>query len=79
MLADDLITDEGVVAVEKRIGGAGRPIDLLVNNAGFGSSGYFDESEASRLDDEIELNIRALSRFRMRRCARCATAGGAGS
>ena len=63
VLAADLTTDDGVQLVEERIGDASRPIDLVVNNAGFGSSGYFDEIEASRLDDEIALNIRALTRL----------------
>ena len=63
VLAADLTTDDGVQLVEERIDDASRPIDLVVNNAGFGSSGYFDEIEASRLDDEIALNIRALTRL----------------
>ena len=63
VLAADLFTEEGVRAVEERILDASRPIDLVVNNAGFGTSGYFDELDPDRLDREISLNIRALTRL----------------
>ena len=63
VLAADLTTDEGVRAVRERILDASRPIDLVVNNAGFGTSGYFDELDPDRLDQEIGLNIRALTRL----------------
>ena len=63
VLAANLFTDEGVRAVEDRIVDASRPIDLVVNNAGFGTSGYFDELDPDRLDREIGLNIRALTRL----------------
>ena len=63
VLAADLFTDEGVRTVEERILDAGRPIDLVVNNAGFGTSGYFDEIDPDRLDREIGLNVRALTRL----------------
>jgi len=63
VLTADLFTDEGVRAVEERILDASRPIDLVVNNAGFGTSGYFDEIDPDRLDREIGLNIRALTRL----------------
>ena len=34
------------------------PIDLVVNNAGFGTNGTFHELDTDRLADEIELNVR---------------------
>ena len=37
------------------------PIDLVVNNAGFGTSGDFHELDSERLEDEIELNVSALT------------------
>ena len=63
VLAADLTTDEGVRAVRERILDASRPIDLVVNNAGFGTSGYFDELDPARLALAIGVNIRALTRL----------------
>lgn len=63
VLVADLETVDGVAAVEARLEDAGRPVDLLVNNAGFGTSGAF---HAIPIDDEvseIELNVVALVRL----------------
>jgi short-subunit dehydrogenase len=60
VLAADLTTDEGVRAVAARLRDPERPIDLLVNNAGFGTSGHFRDLDPSRLNDEISLNVQAL-------------------
>jgi short-subunit dehydrogenase len=49
VLPADLATDEGLVAVENRVG----TVDLLVNNAGFGNLGTF-------LDVPIEDELRML-------------------
>jgi short-subunit dehydrogenase len=38
-------------------------VDLVVNNAGFGTSGRFHELDADRLHDEIGLNVQALTRL----------------
>jgi uncharacterized protein len=63
VLAADLVTDDGLRAVVHRIASADAPIDLVVNNAGFGSSGAFHQIDPDRLDDEISLNVRALTRL----------------
>jgi short-subunit dehydrogenase len=63
VLAADLNSTEGLAAVEERILSTTEPIDLVVNNAGFGTSGLFHEIEADRLHDEINLNIQALTRL----------------
>jgi uncharacterized protein len=63
VLAADLTTAKGLDAVVARLEDRSRPIDLLVNNAGFGSSGDFVSIDADRLDDEISLNVRALTRL----------------
>lgn len=63
VLVADLFTAEGVAAVAARIADPDRPIDLVVNNAGFGTSGWFHELDADRLADEIQLNITALTRL----------------
>ena len=63
VLSADLTTSAGIAKVEKRIKSDTSPIDLVVNNAGFGTSGNFAELEADRLDDEVRLNVGALTRL----------------
>ncbi|CAM3419301.1 MULTISPECIES: SDR family NAD(P)-dependent oxidoreductase [Streptomyces] len=43
VLTADLATDEGIAAVEERLGETAHPVDLLVNNAGFGNKGRYLE------------------------------------
>ena len=58
------ISDAGALsAVEARLDDRERPIDLLVNNAGFGAFGAFATSSETKLDEMIELNVGALTRL----------------
>jgi short-subunit dehydrogenase len=57
----DLVTDVGRRAVVDRIVSTAEPVDLVVNNAGFGTSGAFHELDVDRLADEVELNVKALT------------------
>ena len=43
MLTADLATDDGIAAVEERLADRKHPVDLLVNNAGFGNKGRYLE------------------------------------
>jgi short-subunit dehydrogenase len=64
VLVADLTTEAGVNAVLDRLRDANRPvIDLVVNNAGFGTSGPFTAADPDRLSREISLNINALTRI----------------
>ena len=63
VLAADLLTDAGVGAVEARLGDADHPVDLLVNNAGFGTFGRFVELDVEREVQEVGLNVVALLRL----------------
>lgn len=62
VLVADLLTMKGQRAVVARISDVKRPIEFVVNNAGFGSNGLVHELDADRLADEIELNVAALTR-----------------
>jgi short-subunit dehydrogenase len=57
----DLVTPEGVISVERRLGQG--DIDLLVNNAGFGTRGEFATMPIHRELEELDLNIKALVRL----------------
>ena len=62
VLSADLGSAEGVRAVEARI--ASEPaLELLVNNAGFGTTGYFDELDRDAEEEEVRLNVLALLRL----------------
>jgi short-subunit dehydrogenase len=63
VLEADLTTKAGLTAVEQRIQSSELPIDLVVNNAGFGTSGDFHTLDPDRLDDEVSLNVAALTRL----------------
>ncbi len=63
VLVADLLTMKGQRAVVARIADSAEPIDLVVNNAGFGTNGRFHELDPDRLADEIELNVAALTRL----------------
>jgi len=63
VLAADLLTDDGVAAVEARLGAVDHPVDILVNNAGFGTFGRFAELDVDREVQEVELNVVALLRL----------------
>ncbi|MEU6331004.1 MULTISPECIES: SDR family NAD(P)-dependent oxidoreductase [unclassified Streptomyces] len=50
VLSADLSTEEGIAAVEARLADPKHPVDLLVNNAGFGNKGeYLEVSMADEL------------------------------
>ena len=63
VLAADLLTDEGVAAVEARLGDVDHRVDILVNNAGFGTFGRFAELDVDREVQEVGLNVVALLRL----------------
>lgn len=62
VLVADLATRDGQQAVAARLTD-GPPIDLVVNNAGFGTSGAFERLDIDRLTREIEVNAVALTRL----------------
>jgi short-subunit dehydrogenase len=63
ILTADLTDPVGLATVEARVSDAARPVDLLVNNAGFGTYGTFSELPVERETQEIQLNVVALVRL----------------
>jgi short-subunit dehydrogenase len=66
----DLTDDADLGRVEARLAAAHAPIDLLVNNAGYGAYGAFADLGANRQVGMVELNTIALLR-----CARAVLPG----
>jgi short-subunit dehydrogenase len=60
-LALDLSKSDAAAKLMSDIETNGETVDLLVNNAGFGLIGRFDELDAGRLRQMIDLNVRALT------------------
>ena len=63
VLVADLATLDGQDAVAARIADEDHPVELVVNNAGFGTSGAFAELDVDRLTEEITVNVTALTRL----------------
>ncbi len=61
VLTADLASEDGVAQVEERLKRG--DIDLLVNNAGFGTAGEFARLPLQRELEEVDVNIRALLRL----------------
>jgi short-subunit dehydrogenase len=56
----DLSLEDAAQEVYRRTQELGVSVDLLVNNAGFGTYGHFETSSSQREHEEIMLNITAL-------------------
>lgn len=61
VLVADLGAEAGVAAVERRL--AEGDVDLLVNNAGFGTTGALADIPATRVGQEIAVDVAALARL----------------
>lgn len=60
VLEADLQTDAGIAVVATRIASDADPIDLVVNNAGYGTSGAFHDVDVARATGQVDLNVKAL-------------------
>lgn len=63
VLTADLSTDSGIASVERRLSDRRQPVDLLVNNAGFGNKGRF--LEVSMADELTMLKVHCEAVLRL--------------
>src|SRR5579875_1284784 len=63
VLPADLITDAGCTAVTDRLSDTQRPVDVLVNNAGFGMYQRFGTASIADEERQLDLNVRAVMRL----------------
>lgn len=63
LLEADLTDPAQLARVEARLADEDRPVDLLVNNAGFGTQGLFVDLPIEGEDQEIRLNVVAVVRL----------------
>ncbi|MFI6443944.1 SDR family NAD(P)-dependent oxidoreductase [Kitasatospora sp. NPDC050543] len=62
-LTADLATEDGIAAVEQRLADTARPVDLLINNAGFGNKGAFLDVPLQAELDMLKVHIEAVLRL----------------
>ncbi|MBT2367851.1 SDR family oxidoreductase [Streptomyces sp. ISL-10] len=63
VLTADLAEEDGIAAVEKRLADRRHPVDLLINNAGFGNKGRF--LEVSMADELTMLKVHCEAVMRL--------------
>lgn len=78
VLPADLADPAARRVVEKRLADDTEPIDLLINNAGFGFNGEFVDLDIEGAQSEIDVNVTALMRL-THAAVRRMTAAGAGT
>ncbi len=60
-LAVDLTRPESVQAIEEKVRASGYAVRHLINNAGFGWYGRFDQQQLHNIEDMLALNVVALT------------------
>jgi len=63
VMASDLSAPVSREMVEHRLADRSRPVDLLINNAGFGTSGPFVNLPVAREEQQVQLNVVAVLRL----------------
>jgi short-subunit dehydrogenase len=66
VIAADLSQPEGAAALVSEIEARGLTVDVLVNNAGFGAVGRFDEADPRRIGEMLQVNVVALTELTRR-------------
>lgn len=62
-LAQDITAPDAPAAIDRALAAAGSYCDLLVNNAGIGGSGHFDEISLEHTEQLVALNTAAPTRL----------------
>jgi short-subunit dehydrogenase len=60
VISRDLIKDGAAAELAAELATMGVTVDVLVNNAGFGTRGLLIEEDSARISDEIALNVTAV-------------------
>jgi uncharacterized protein len=61
VIAMDLVAENAAEQLVAQLAAANKPIDILINNAGYGLYGMFIETEWARLNNMLQLDIVALT------------------
>jgi short-subunit dehydrogenase len=61
ILSADLATEQGQLKVADRIANLENPIDLVINNAGFGLNGAYEKQNAAAVIEQLAVNVQAVS------------------
>jgi len=59
----DLSAPVARASIERLLADPEQPIDLLINNAGFGTNGHFSELPIAREEQEVQVNVVAVLRL----------------
>src|SRR2546430_3753721 len=60
VMSADLSTTRARKRIEERLADAEKPVDLLVNNAGFGMNGSFVDAELEELQAQLDVNVTSV-------------------
>lgn len=61
--AADVADEVQIEALLAALAASGEHVTLLINNAGVGDHGFFEESEWARVESMLDVNIKALTRL----------------
>ncbi|HSI15665.1 MAG TPA: SDR family oxidoreductase [Chthoniobacter sp.] len=61
--AADVADEVQIEALLAALAASGERVSLLINNAGLGDHGFFEDSEWSRVEAMLDVNIKALTRL----------------
>ncbi|MCT2586035.1 SDR family NAD(P)-dependent oxidoreductase [Actinophytocola gossypii] len=62
-MAADLSTTRARKRVEERLADEDNPVDLLINNAGFGTRGHFADVDVDWLQAQLDVNVASVLRL----------------